>query len=113
MLYLRNSVFSCLEEKVVNDVRVVTPGSRALLCLRNVFHQGWQCQPGRGGSGARTGCVGRHVRGVRTLPIHFLYDSREPPSAEGSLKSCSLGLRVRELSDPMGEHKSFKGRVFP
>lgn len=68
---------------------------------------------GRGGSGAWTGCVGRHVRGMHTLPIHFLYDNRELPSAEGSLKSCSLGLRVRELSDPVGEYLSFEGRVFP
>lgn len=48
-----------------------------------------------------------------SLPIHFLYDGRELPSAEGGLKSCSLGSRVRELSDPVGEHLSFEGRFFP
>lgn len=57
--------------------------------------------------------MGWHVRGVHTLPIHFLDDNRELPSAEGGLKSCSLGSRVGELSDPVGEHLSFEGMVFP
>lgn len=65
---------------------------------------------GGGGSGARTGCVGPRVRGVRTLPIHFLYDNRAAQCwGPGKL---FLGLRVRELPDPTGEPPELRRKGF-